>query len=519
MQLRGIRNEALIEIGTFLARRWSGNEKVTIEFSEKNEPGTRIRDSRIILLSVERLEGGGLDVYRQFRTALWREAMRLGMCKKILSNDHAYGFILNAIETRRMEVLGRKIWGGMDGELIFDYAYQWNYRPQLGSVYGKARIVEGFYQYFLFGDTKGEIAANHLERIKKAAGFAHKILKEAIRDGYGTAWLEKKIPKIIAMLEIDSLLTVPVSLPWTRRGMAMTEEELLKTMVRVSRGSGDFGKADPRALMRGDSIRGEYKVLTDEYKKNEDSGSAGTIGVQVPSRTDVDETTIYDIDLISGLKTRFKDWKSGWSEEHLGSGDEFDGEAYIDGQKPFFTDVKKTIKAEITIMLDHSSSISADQLEYKKATLALCEVLSYLKIRFAVYAFSTVDKAIVCWLVKSASQKWNSVCAKRLVQIAANGGTPLAEVYERMYPVLQSRQRRIFLTLTDGEPSDPGRVRSVISSLRGTGVKMAALGMGPDTIRATAIASNLKRLGYERALAVSRIGDIPNKVLEILGED
>ena len=39
--------------------------------------------------------------YRQFRASIWYESMRLKHCEKILSNDHAFGFILNAIETRR----------------------------------------------------------------------------------------------------------------------------------------------------------------------------------------------------------------------------------------------------------------------------------------------------------------------------------------------------------------------------------------------------------------------------------
>ena len=41
---------------------------------------------------------------------------------------------------------------------------------------------------------------------------------------------------------------------------------------------------------------------------------------------------------------------------------------------------------------------------------------------------------------------------------------------------------------------------------------MVALGLGPGTSRATTIASNLKRLGYERTLATSRLQDILRKV-------
>ncbi|MFB5646863.1 MAG: VWA domain-containing protein, partial [Candidatus Nitrosomaritimum yanchengensis] len=55
-------------------------------------------------------------------------------------------------------------------------------------------------------------------------------------------------------------------------------------------------------------------------------------------------------------------------------------------------------------------------------------------------------------------------------------------------------------------------------SLKGLGIKMVALGLGPNTIRATTIAENLRHLGYERTLAVSRLNDIPSKVIGVLGE-
>jgi len=93
----------------------------------------------------------------------------------------------------------------------------------------------------------------------------------------------------------------------------------------------------------------------------------------------------------------------------------------------------------------------------------------------------------------------------------------LAEVYDKMYPILRSKKPDIFLTLSDGEPSDPNAVRSMVKSFKQLGIKMVAIGVGPDTTRATIIASNLKYLGYERTLAVSRINDIPKRVLSVLG--
>ncbi|MGY5152431.1 MAG: VWA domain-containing protein [Candidatus Nitrosopumilus sp. bin_6a] len=517
MQAIQLQNDSLVEIATFLVRRWSEKDNIIVEISDKTETKTRLKENKVILTPLEKRIGNDFQKYRQFRTSLWYEAMRIKYCKKILSNDHAFGFILNAMETQRVEQLGRKVWKGMDDEIIFNYTYMLVARPQLNTVYGKARIVEAFYQYFMFGAIKGEIQSSNFEKIKKASMLAKEILNKAIKDKQGTDWIEKKVTEIIKILDIDSLLTIPVSLPFMKAGMALSEDELLKVLKIISKNKGDFEITDPDSIVRGDDVYDEYKVLLDENKKTENRGlSTETVGIQIPSTKNIDETAIYDLRLINGLKMKFKEWKSGWKEQHLRSGDEFDGENYIEGNDPFFTDIKKSIKTKIVILLDHSSSIASDAIEYKKATLALCEVLSFLKVKFAVYAFSTENRAMVCWSIKPENVKWNSITAKRLAQIVANGSTPLAEVYDKIFPILQSKRPDIFLTLTDGEPSDPDAVRNMTKSFKGLGIRMVALGLGPNTVRATTIANNLKHLGYEKTMAVSRLNDIPNKVISIL---
>ena len=518
MQTIKLQNDSLVEIATFLVRRWSEKDKVVVEISDKVETRTRLKENKVILTPLEKRIGNDFQKYRQFRTSLWYEAMRIKYCKKILSNDHAFGFILNTMETRRVEQLGRVIWKGMDDEIIFNYGYMLVSRPQLHTVYGKARVVEAFYQYFMFGAIKGEIQSSQFERIKRAAAFAKKNIDEAVNGQEDTDWLEKKVSQIINILEIDSLLTVPVSLPFMKAGMALSEEEILKILKIVSKNKeGDFGLVDPNAALRGDDVYNEYQVLLDENKKSENKGlMPETIGIQIPSTQNVDETTIYDMSLINGLKTKFKEWKSGWKEQHLPSGDEFDEENYIEGNEPFYTDIKKSIKTKIVILLDHSSSIASDAIEYKKATLALCEVLAFLKVKFGVYAFSTQNRSVVCWSIKPDNVKWNSVTAKRLTHIVANGSTPLAEVYDKMFPILQAKRPDIFLTLTDGEPSDPDAVRNMTKSFKGLGISMVSLGLGPNTVRAITIANNLRHLGYEKTVAVSRLNDIPSKVMSIL---
>lgn len=518
MQSLHLRNDTLVEIATFLARRWSQKDKIVVEFSNKKETQTKLKENRISLVAPEQYLGGDFERYRQFRTSIWYEAMRVKFCKKILSNDHAFGFILNTLETRRIELLGRKTWRGMDEEMIFSYAYRWMYRPNLASVLGKTRIVEAFYQYFLFGDIKGEIQPSYSDKIGKAATRAKEIVSETLEKNHDTEWLEKKVPEILSILDIDALVTIPLSVPWKGPGLVVTPEDLLKALQKISKNrEADFGKIDEQNVISGKSVAEEFKVLKEENRKNENKGlGSQTIGIQIPSSTNVDETRIYDQDLISNLKIKFKDWKTSWKEQHVTSGDEFDAETFIEGHMPFLTDIKKSIKAKIVILVDHSSSITDQQTQYKKVTVALCEVLSFLKIKFSVYAFNTTQKQVVCWLVKPDDGKWNNACAKRLAQIDANGGTPLADVYQKMYPILRSKKPDIFLTLSDGEPSDPDAVRSMVKSLRSLGIKMVAIGVGHDTFGATKIASNLKYLEYEKTLAVSRLKDIPNRVLAVL---
>ena len=518
MQAIQLQNESIVEIATFLVRRWSEEDKMIVEISDKMETKTRLNEKKVIMTPLEKRIGDDFQKYRQFRTSLWYEAMRVKFCKKILSNDHAFGFILNTMETQKVEQLGRKIWKGMDDEIIFNYAYMLVARPQLNTVYGRARIVEAFYQYFMFGAIKGEIQSSHFEKIKKATEFAKKIVKKAIEEKYDANLLEKNVSEIVKILDIDSLLTIPISIPYMKAGMALSEEELLKILKIISKNKeGDFGSADSAFVLRGDNVYDEYKVLLDENKKMENKGlSPDAIGIQIPPTKNVNETTIYDMNLINRLKIKFKEWKYGWKEQHHRFGDEFDEESYIEGHEPFFIDVKKSIKTKIVILLDHSSSIASDALEYKKATLALCEVLAFLKVKFAVYAFSTQNRSVVCWSIKQENVKWNNITAKRLAQIVANGSTPLAEVYDKMFPMLQSKSPDIFLTLTDGEPSDPDAVRNMTKSLKGLGINMVALGLGPNTVRATTIANNLRHLGYEKTMAVSRLNDIPSKVISIL---
>ena len=519
MQSLQLRNDILIDIATFLVRRWSGIENVTVEFSKIKQSETRLKEKRVLLIPNDQYYGDDFQKYRQFRTSIWYEAMRFKHCKKILSNDHAFGFILNTIETRRIELLGIGVWKGMTEELIFNYTNMWLSRVNLGSIFGKARTVEAFYQYFLFEDIKGQMQSNQFNKVTNAVEFAKRVLNEAIEKGRDTTWIESKIPEILKILDLDALISIPLSVPLKGPGLAITPNDFAKAMKQVTKSrKDDFSKFDSKNVLEGKTVLDEFKIIKTENKKNEKKGlNTKSIGIQIPNQSNVDETKIYDQDLINNLKAKFKEWKTGWKEYHFLVGDEFDNEAYLEGYDlPFITDVKKSIKTRVVILLDHSSSIADQQVDYKKATLSLCEVLAFLKIKFSVYAFNTTKRQVMCWLVKPEDLKWNNSCAKRLAQIPANGGTPLAEVYDKLYPIMHSKKPDIFLTFSDGEPSDAFAARSMVKSFKSIGIKMVAIGVGRDTRNATIIATNLKYLGFEKTLGVSRLKDIPNKVLNIL---
>ena len=516
-----MRNDVLLDIATFLARRWSGNGKATIAVTPEKAPATKPDRSQISLPSLDYYVGTDFQKYRQWRVALWYESMRMRHSSKVLSNEHAFGFLLNTIETKRVEILGLQDWEGMERELLFNEGISWMSRQLLNTIYGRYKIAEAFSQYFLTGYVKGELFGGEMEKVQKATEYANEIVQEAIAGGRGTEWVEQHIPRLIKMLELDPLVSIPVLAPRTKMGASLTQSDIMKQIEKVVKARKKEKEPEEKAqeIYEGNDVLHEFETLVKESKKTENKGydSLENFGLSTPDRMDVDETRLYDLDLIQKVKAAFRAWKTGWKEVHEESGDELDVETVAESlPKPFLSDVKLSIKTKVVLLLDHSSSIADVELEYKQATIALCEALGYLGVKFAVYAFSTENRQVRAWVVKPPNIKWSLVCARRLAQIKAVGGTPLAEVYGLLQPSLKSFRPDIFVTLTDGEPSDFDAVRTMVQTYRKAGVKMVAIGVGRNLNDAVGIGLNLKYLNYERTLAVSRLQDMPKKVIGLL---
>ena len=80
-----LRIDTLIEIATFLVRRWSENDKIVVTMSSKKTNETRMKDNKVILTPVLDYNGDEFSQYRQFRTAAWYESMKIKNCKYVKS--------------------------------------------------------------------------------------------------------------------------------------------------------------------------------------------------------------------------------------------------------------------------------------------------------------------------------------------------------------------------------------------------------------------------------------------------
>ncbi|HKO66073.1 MAG TPA: VWA domain-containing protein [Candidatus Nitrosocosmicus sp.] len=530
-----IRNDVLLEIATFLSRRWSDSTESTIHISREGKISTNLDKKRIILPGLDYFYGNVFQKYRQWRTLLWYESVRLKYSFKIFDTDVVFGFVFNILETKRIEILGLEEWKGMIKEIIYYEGLSWHNKPLLNSLHGKNKVLEAFSQFFLTGYIKGELFGGENERVINASDYAHSILEEYIKNFKlnktfdsikDQKWLEYETRKIIKILQVDSLMSIPpipIVMPKGKVGLSMRQEEVLsqiEKLVRIKTKEIEIEKLK-KEIVQGDDINEEFRIIVNESKKNDNKGFETTenLSIAIPDNMGIDENAIYDFDLINKVKTALKEWKSGWKEKYDFSGDEIEIENYIEKQpKIFISDKKIAINVKISVLLDLSSSIEDNEIEYKKATVALCEGLEYLGIKFSIYAFNTESRMVKCWVIKPPTARWGSIYARRLMQVKPIGGTPLAEIYKILQPSINAFKPDIFVTLTDGEPSDMDAVRSVVLSYKRSGIEMIAIGLGSDLGDAIGIGHNLKYLNYQRILTLSkkRLQDLPKKVLGLL---
>src|SRR5205085_11153639 len=94
----------------------------------------------------------------------------------------------------------------------------------------------------------------------------------------------------------------------------------------------------------------ETRLMESTKTENKRYQSLENLGLSIPERMDLDETRIYDIDLIQKIQAAFREWRTGWIEQHDKTGEEFDPESYTEAlPKLFLTDFKLSIKTKVAI--------------------------------------------------------------------------------------------------------------------------------------------------------------------------
>ena len=308
-----LHKEVLLDIGTFLARRWTGNSYVQIILRDQKIPITRPDKNQITLPGPSHFPGTDFQRYRQWRVMLWHEAMRLVYCSKVLSYDHIFGFLLNTLETKRSEILGLLSWKGMEKEIVFNEGISWLSKPLLNTLYGKHKVAEGFSQFFLTGSVKGELYGNEFARVQRGVDLAHRILEDAISNNKGTVSIEKRIPELVKILELTSLASFPIITPASKVGFGRSvDEKDLITEIEKFVKLRNLGKRDiekrSKEINEGHDLIAEFETLVKESKRTENKGYEGieNLGLSVPEEMDADESQIYDIDLIRKTKAQIQ---------------------------------------------------------------------------------------------------------------------------------------------------------------------------------------------------------------------
>lgn len=228
------------------------------------------------------------------------------------------------------------------------------------------------------------------------------------------------------------------------------------------------------------------------------------------------EDVSVDPSIVNRLLVALKNWKLGWEEVlKTHGGDELELDEYIGGGK-FWLDEERTVpKNDVVILADASGSMRDTQKHLKQSLIILGRVMSWLKIRFAIYVFQGDHLS----QVYAYPQKWGPVIETAIKKIVATGGTPLDEVY-RMLEKKLVQKPKICITLTDGIPCDENRAIEEINKWKRRRIQMVAFYVTSSTYCSESeIVSRLESLGYERCAVINGRNmelEFPIKVLKLI---
>ena len=140
------------------------------------------------------------------------------------------------------------------------------------------------------------------------------------------------------------------------------------------------------------------------------------------------------------------------------------------------------IDAAVTILLDRSGSMSDCIVDAATAALACAQAFERIsRVKTSIELFPGLTGGEVSVTLQAYGQSARQI-AHRVTEIAAGGGTPLAQALVDVVPKLlvQRVKKRMVLLITDGSPNDADGVRKRIEEARNAGVEFLGIGIGED---------------------------------------
>jgi len=573
-----LREEFILPIANFLTRAWSDSKNVKVYL---NSEIPYSNSTSVFLPMPPKFSKNRETAYRLWRASLFHETQHIALgsydpYNKLaispsyitftISSDAREVFI-NILEDYRINSKSIKTYKGMVKEFLFRNAIYFEQSPVPDN--SPDGILETFRQLMLFGVTKNP----------KPPGFvlqAVKLAKEKIDNEVPTAeWIEE-VWKLLSLANFplyEQHMTCAFTqvLSFSQKLVKQAVENYIKQLINENpsflendekeksqkekqegqegkSGQGeeeeqegenkpDKGKMILKKLAEHISenilavpkeIESEIKEIEKlefQYKQVHAGNGGDEIKILVPRKMYNDYMDVYNEGLVNHVKQALRHIRRGWKEGKSDTGS-FEVDDYIAKRYPPFIDEERigSKNVEVIILLDHSGSIGEYQTTYKQVVVALCEGLNYINAKFQVYAFSVPirkGKQITSvWQIKALSEKWGVTSMMRLAQIAADGGTPLDEVYKTLFPVVsgKSRDNCMFITFTDGEPDHEYATRKMITDYKKT-CNMYAITYNPELVRCENLVGSCRNLGYERVAGITDISKFPQAVLSMIVEN
>lgn len=299
------------------------------------------------------------------------------------------------------------------------------------------------------------------------------------------------------------------------------KEETAKKQEKIKTPFGKLTKEDIEKAKQGEEAASEFEKLIKESQYEAESITAAGLAAFSPVTEIASPTAYRDHAFISKLKSRLKDWITGYAEKKGKTGARLKVKEYIrsKGKKPFVTRVIKSVKGKkVLILADFSGSTAPFAHEYKKAIINTAEVLDSLGIKTAVFGFGPyINYSEFFRFKKFEEPKWDERHAAKIAGVNPGGGTPLSGAYMNLEKYVSRHRPHIFITLTDGAPGSITRTQKMIDVLKRK-TKMVAFGIGYDRKMADAMKEMLEKLGYNKSFAITtrEVHNLPDKIADLL---